>query len=553
MDNKIEIFKNEQFGEVRTILEGEKVLFCAADVAKALGYTNPNKAVNDHCRAITKRSTPISGKVQSINFIPEGDVYRLIIRSKLPAAEKFELWVFDEVIPTIRKTGSYMTDSLLERIQKEPAVIVEFAQALILEKNRVKALECELITAKPKADYYDAFINPDDCTNIRTTAKELKIPERKFVQFLLKEKYLFRSPSGQLLPYNKDSNAGLFIVRDFVTFCYTGSQTYFTPKGKEVIRMKFQKKCGRTAFQDGKVIFVAVYRVNKNRGYTVMANFHLRDKSLSLKAVGLLSKMLSFNDGWKFSTKGLSAICKEGPDAILSALRELEKHGYLVRHRQRDGKGRMSSTIFEIYEEPQESTPEREIPHTENPCVEKPDVDNPRGDKSAQINTDQVITQERNTLSKNYQSINLDGMDRMDERSEYEEIIKENLDYDILCQDPKFDKDRFREIMYIMLDAVCSTAPTIRINGEDMPQQVVKSRFLKLNSSHIEYVLEAMNKNPSDIRNIRAYLLTALYNASLTIDNYYSALVNHDFYGQDRSAGSKKPKTYDYSLCEDTL
>ena len=96
------------------------------------------------------------------------------------------------------------------------------------------------------------------------------------------------------------------------------------------------------------MIFVAVYRVNKNRGYTVMANFHLRDKSLSLKAVGLLSKMLSFNDGWKFSTKGLSAICKEGPDAILSALRELEKHGYLVRHRQRDGKGRMSSTIFDI-------------------------------------------------------------------------------------------------------------------------------------------------------------------------------------------------------------
>ena len=281
------------------------------------------------------------------------------------------------------------------------------------------------------------------------------------------------------------------------------------------------------------MIFVAVYRVNKNRGYTVMANFHLRDKSLSLKAVGLLSKMLSFNDGWKFSTKGLSAICKEGPDAILSALRELETHGYLVRHRQRDGKGRMSSTIFEIYEEPQESTPEREMPHTENPCVEKPDVDNPRGDKSAQINTDQVITQERNTLSKNYQSINLDGMDRMDERNRYEEIIRQNLDYDILCQDPKFDNDRFQEMIDIMLDAVCSTAPTIRINGENMPQQVVKSRFLKLNSSHIEYVFEVMNKNPADIRNIRAYLLTALYNASLTIDNYYFALVNHDFYGRD--------------------
>ena len=281
------------------------------------------------------------------------------------------------------------------------------------------------------------------------------------------------------------------------------------------------------------MISVAVYRVNKNRGYTVMANFHLRDKSLSLKAVGLLSKMLSFNDGWKFSTKGLSAICKEGPDAILSALRELEKHGYLVRHRQRDGKGRMSNTIFEIYEEPQESTPEREKPHTENPDVDNPDVDNPCGDKSAQISTDQVITQERKTLSKNNQSINLDGMDRMDERNRYEEIIRQNLDYDILCQDPKFDNDRFQEMIDIMLDAVCSTAPTIRINGEDMPQQVVKSRFLKLNSSHIEYVFEVMNKNPADIRNIKAYLLTALYNASLTIDNYYSALVNHDFYGRD--------------------
>ena len=278
---------------------------------------------------------------------------------------------------------------------------------------------------------------------------------------------------------------------------------------------------------------MAVYRVNKNRGYTVMANFHLRDKNLSLKAVGLLSKMLSFSDGWQFSTRGLSAICKEGPDAILSALRELENYGYLVRHQARDEKGRMSSMVFEIYEKPQEGLPETGNPYTENPDADNPVTGKPYTENPAQRNTDQVITEKRNNSLNNYQSIHLDGMDRMDERSEYEEIIKENLDYDILCQDPKFDKDRFREIMDIMLDAVCSTAPTIRINGEDMPQQVVKSRFLKLNSSHIEYVLEAMNKNPSDIRNIRAYLLTALYNASLTIDNYYSALVNHDFYGRD--------------------
>ena len=250
MDNKIEVFKNEQFGEVRTILEGETLLFCGSDVARALGYAIPSKAVNTHCKGVSKMEAPSHGGTQTMLFITEGDVYRLIVRSKLPAAEKFEHWLFDEVVPTIRKTGGYMTDSLLERIQKEPAVIMEFAQALIREKNRVKALEGELNTAKPKADYYDAFINPDDCTNIRTTAKELKIPERKFVQFLLREKYLFRSPSGQLLPYNKDSNAGLFIVRDFVTYCYTGSQTYFTPKGKDVIRVKIQKKFGEALLSE---------------------------------------------------------------------------------------------------------------------------------------------------------------------------------------------------------------------------------------------------------------------------------------------------------------
>ena len=179
-----------------------------------------------------------------MTVVNEPGLYTLLLSSRKPEAKAFKRWITHDVIPMIRKTGGYMTDSLLERIQKEPAVIVEFAQALILEKNRVKALECELNTAKPKADYYDAFINPDDCTNIRTTAKELKIPERKFVQFLLKEKYLFRSPSGQLLPYNKKSNEGLFIVRDFVTFRYTGSQTYFTPKGKDVIRIRYFGICG---------------------------------------------------------------------------------------------------------------------------------------------------------------------------------------------------------------------------------------------------------------------------------------------------------------------
>ena len=305
---------------------------------------------------------------------------------------------------------------------------------------------------------------------------------------------------------------------------------------------------------------MAVFRVPKIENFTMMSNHHLRNKKLSLKAVGLMSKILSLPDEWDYSLKGLAKLNADGIDGVRSAVQELEDAGYIIRRQRRDKNGRMAQSEYLVFEIPELSKPALDSPSSEKPIPVKPATDVPTSGNPMQINTNQVITHQENTHLNNTPSINHsgtgrrnDGMDRMDERSEYEEIIKENLDYDILCQDPKFDKDRFREIMDIMLDAVCSTAPTIRINGEDMPQQVVKSRFLKLNSSHIEYVLEAMNKNPSDIRNIRAYLLTALYNASLTIDNYYSALVNHDFYGQDRSAGSKKPKTYDYSLCEDTL
>ena len=161
-------------------------------------------------------------------------------------------------------------------------------------------------------------------------------------------------------------------------------------------------------------------------------------------------------------------------------------------------------------------------------------MENPHGENPAQLNTNQVITNERNNNPNNYQSINLDGMDRMAERASYEELIRENLELDLLERNNRIDADRVHELVEIMLDAICSTSPTIRINGEDMPQVVVKSRFLKLDSSHIEYVLHAMDENPSDIRNIRAYLLTALYNASLTMDNYYSALVNRDLYGQPK-------------------
>ena len=248
MDNKIEVFKNEQFGKIRTALIENEPWFVAVDVCRALEIGNSSQAIS-RLDADEKMITLISNEGNqrgnpNMTVVNEPGLYTLILSSRKSEAKAFKRWITHEVIPTIRKTGGYMTDSLLERIQKEPAVIVEFAQALILEKNRVKALECELNTAKPKADYYDAFINPDDCTNIRTTAKELKIPERIFVRFLLAEGYMFRSPSNQLLPYNKKSNEGLFIVRDVVTYCFTGSQTFFTPKGKEVVRLHYMRLYG---------------------------------------------------------------------------------------------------------------------------------------------------------------------------------------------------------------------------------------------------------------------------------------------------------------------
>ena len=280
---------------------------------------------------------------------------------------------------------------------------------------------------------------------------------------------------------------------------------------------------------------MAVFRIEKTRDYTVMSNHHLRDKSLSLKAKGLLSLMLSLPEEWDYTTKGLARICKDGVDSICAGVRELEEHGYVIRQRVRNPNGQLGAIEYTILEQPrppEPGKPERENPVLDNPEQASPVLGEPEQENPAQLNTNQVITNERNNSLRNYQSINLDGMDRMDEREQYRELIRDNLEIDIRSQDRHYDLDRVNEIVEIMLDAVCSTSPTIRINGEDMPQSVVKSRFLKLDSGHIDYVLQAMNDCPSDIRNIRAYLLTALYNASLTIDNYYSARVNYDFHGK---------------------
>ena len=292
---------------------------------------------------------------------------------------------------------------------------------------------------------------------------------------------------------------------------------------------------------------MAVFRIEKTRDYTVMSNHHLRDTGLSLKSKGLLSMMLSLPENWNYTTRGLAKICKEGTDSIGSALKELERAGYIVRNRLRDSKGKIVDVEYVIYETPHPPEPDgpcEEEPDTEHPDTENPDMDTPGLENRPQLNKDksnpdkskkdELSTKGSNpVLSSPKAPRGSDGMGRdwMRERENYRELILENIEYDYLIQSHQLDRDRLDELVELMVDTVCSRRETIRIAGDDYPAEVVKSRFLKLDSSHIEYVLDRMRENTTYVRNIKKYLLAALYNAPATIGSYYTSLVSHDLYG----------------------
>ena len=289
---------------------------------------------------------------------------------------------------------------------------------------------------------------------------------------------------------------------------------------------------------------MAVFRIEKTRDYTVMSNYHLRDMSLSLKAKGLLSLMLSLPENWDYTMKGLARICKDGIDSISGGIRELEAHGYLIRARVRGANGQLGSIEYTILEQPKAPSPTQEKPIRENPVQANPMLDAPIQENPAQLNkeessnypskTDLSITQGSSPIPSSPptpREKSRIGQDRMRERESYREIILENIDYDILTQDEKLDRDRLDELVELMVDTVCSNREMIRIAGDDYPAEVVKSRFLKIDSSHIEYVLERMRENTTYVRNIKKYLLAALYNAPVTMDSYYTSLVSHDLYG----------------------
>lgn len=276
---------------------------------------------------------------------------------------------------------------------------------------------------------------------------------------------------------------------------------------------------------------MAVFRVEKTRDYTVMANHHLRNTALSLKAKGLLSLMLSLPDDWDYTLKGLARICRDGVDSIAAAVKELEDAGYVIRERVRDQNGRVGEMEYTIMEQP---SPKRDFPVQENPVQGNPVQEKPEQEKRPQLNTKESNTkisniQESNPIPSNHtQTDDRMGTDEMMKRAQYKELLKENIEYDILIENHPLDRERIDELLELMTDTVCTNRKTLRTAGDDYPAEVVKSRLLKLNSMHIEYVLDCMAKNTTDIRNIRKYLLAALYNAPATIDSYYTSLVSHD-------------------------
>ena len=282
---------------------------------------------------------------------------------------------------------------------------------------------------------------------------------------------------------------------------------------------------------------MAVFRIEKTRDYTVMSNHHLRDMSLSLKAKGLLSLMLSLPENWDYTMKGLSRICKDGIDSISGGIRELEEHGYLIRERVRGANGQLGSIEYTILEQPKEPTPAQEKPIRENPVQANPTLVTPVQEEPAQLNKDKSSNDPSRTDLSSTEVSNppapreRTGQDGIRKRESYRALILENIEYDVLSQNVQLDKDRLDELVELMVDTVCSNREMIRVAGDDYPAEVVRSRFLKLNASHIEYVLDRMRENTTYVRNIKKYLLAALYNAPVTMDSYYTSLVSHDLYG----------------------
>ena len=306
---------------------------------------------------------------------------------------------------------------------------------------------------------------------------------------------------------------------------------------------------------------MAVFRVERTNNYTVMSNYHLRDKTISFKAKGLLSMMLSLPEDWDYTLAGLARISLEGKDAVRAAVVELEKAGYIHRSHTTDKAGKFGANEYIIREYPASHEPLPEGPSSAQPLSENPTTENPSTVSTlpgltTQINKDPVKKEKVNTDSVSTESFPFpsapftppttvpaqppEAKGRRDHRNSgmslgemdaYRGLIRENIGYDDFVRERPYDSGQLDEMVELMVEAVCSKKKNVRVAGNDFPQAVVKSRLLKLDQEHIRFVFDCLRENTTHVRNMKQYLLTVLYNAPATIENHYAAQVNHDLYG----------------------
>ena len=283
---------------------------------------------------------------------------------------------------------------------------------------------------------------------------------------------------------------------------------------------------------------MSVCRVVKTRDFTIMSNHHLKNKNLSLKAKGLLSYMLSLPEDWNYTIGGLTVVCMEGRDAIREAVKELERQGYVVRTRVRDEQGRLRNAEYTIYEVPQsvQDKPASENPEQGKAAQEKSIQEDSVQENPRQLNTNPTRTYPSKTYkpkphaeNPNPSNPNLSIRMQRETMEELRETIRENIGYDCLANE--FNRQRLDEIVELIVETLSTGSETITISGESYPAALVRQRFMQINSLHIEYIFSCLEKSGSDIRNIKRYLLTTLFNAPVTMNSHYDAMVRHDLCG----------------------
>ena len=300
---------------------------------------------------------------------------------------------------------------------------------------------------------------------------------------------------------------------------------------------------------------MAVIRIDKTRDYTVMSNYHLRDKRLSLKAKGLLSQMLSLPEDWDYTLTGLSYINRESKDAVRSAVNELEKAGYIERRQTTDERGKFSVNEYVIHEFPVEpevaeaptaplsgnpttefspAHPSLDYPSSENPTTGNPSTENPSPENPTQLNINKQNTQKQKTDLSNTHSFlpseaPTPAADGPTDGREVREDIRDQIDYDLLVTPS--NRTQVDELVEIMVEVAMNRGRTIKVGRDaEYPTSYVRERFEKLTKEHIEKVLDGISENTTRVYNTKAYLLAALFNVVSTIDNHYAMLVNHDLY-----------------------